>query len=41
MQDDKDEPSLMFAETSTDFEALGIVCRAYVEWCRERYQDMP
>ena len=29
------------AETLEDFEAFGSVCRAYVEWCRERYQDMP
>jgi GNAT superfamily N-acetyltransferase len=41
MQDDKDDPSLMFAETPADFKAFGSVCRAYVEWCRERYGDMP
>ena len=35
------EPTLMAAETLEDFEAFGSVCRAYVEWCRERYQDMP
>ena len=29
------------AETPEDFEAFGSVCRAYVEWCRERYADMP
>lgn len=35
------EPTLVVAETPEDFEAFGSVCRAYVEWCRERYGDMP
>lgn len=35
------EPTLSSAETPEDFEAFGRVCRAYVEWCRERYRDMP
>ena len=35
------EPTLVAAETLEDFEAFGTVCRAYVEWCRERYRDMP
>lgn len=35
------EPTVSAAETPADFEAFGSVCRAYVEWCRERYRDMP
>ena len=34
-------PRLFAAETAEDFAAFGTVCRAYVEWCRERYADMP
>lgn len=37
----KNEPMLIAAETSEDFQSFGNVCRAYVEWCRERYSDMP
>lgn len=35
------EPALVPAERAEDFEAFGRVCRAYVDWCRERYSDMP
>lgn len=35
------EATLVPAETPEDFEAFGSVCRAYVDWCRERYRDMP
>lgn len=35
------EPTISPAETPEDFQAFGSVCRAYVEWCRERYRDMP
>jgi GNAT superfamily N-acetyltransferase len=35
------EPTVFPATTPEDFEAFGSVCRAYVEWCRERYSDMP
>lgn len=36
-----EKPRLIAATTADDFEAFGTVCRAYVEWCRERYDDMP
>jgi GNAT superfamily N-acetyltransferase len=35
------EPTVSPAESPEDFEAFGNVCRAYVDWCRERYRDMP
>ena len=41
MQAFKDAPTLAWAQTPDDFEAFGTICRAYVEWCRERYLDMP
>ena len=39
MQAFKDAPTLAWAQTPDDFEAFGTICRAYVEWCRERYLD--
>ena len=41
MQAFGNEPTLALAETTDDFAAFGNICRAYVEWCRERYLDMP
>lgn len=35
------QPQLVIAKTPDDFEAFGTICRAYVEWCRDRYSDMP
>lgn len=32
---------LMTATSPADFGAFGGLCRDYVEWCRERYRDMP
>lgn len=29
------------AESGADYEGFGEVCRLYVDWCRERYGDMP
>jgi len=33
--------TIRLANTTTDYEAFGRVCRSYVDWCRERYRDMP
>lgn len=41
MDRSKDAPVIRFAETAADYDAFGEVCRAYVDWCRERYRDMP
>ena len=35
------DAAIRLAETPEDFEAFGQVCRQYVDWCRERYGDMP
>ena len=37
----RNELTIVAAETSEDFAAFGGVCRAYVEWCRHCNQDMP
>ena len=36
-----DAPVITEATNSADYEAFGGVCRAYVDWCRARYRDMP
>lgn len=41
MNDVSEQPRIIAAGTPEDFAAFGTVCRAYVEWCRERYCDMP
>ena len=41
MQALSNEPKLVSAKSSEDFEDFGKICRAYVAWCRERYSDMP
>lgn len=33
--------TLFTAKTPADFEVYAGLCRDYVEWCRERYRDMP
>ncbi len=33
--------SIRRAESEADFAGFGGVCRLYVDWCRERYGDMP
>ena len=35
------KPTLVAAGTAEDFEAFELVCRAYVEWCRDRYLNFP
>jgi putative acetyltransferase len=32
---------IRLADTGADYEGFGGVCRLYVDWCRERYSDMP
>lgn len=34
-------PELRLAATAADYAAFGELCRAYVDWCRARYRDMP
>ena len=29
------------AASEEEFAAFGTLCRAYVDWCRARYADMP
>ena len=29
------------AETAEDYRAFGDLCRAYIDWCRERYASIP
>ena len=41
MADDETAPTLRFAASASDYEAFGQLCRAYVDWCRGRYADMP
>lgn len=41
MRDLENEPTVIPAVTPEEFAAFGSVCSAYVEWCRERYRDMP
>jgi GNAT superfamily N-acetyltransferase len=41
MQVHRHEQTIIAADSAEDFEAFESVCRAYVEWCRKRYQDMP
>ena len=36
-----EQAKLLAAETPEHFQAFGAVCRAYVDWCRARYADMP
>ncbi|NBB14484.1 GNAT family N-acetyltransferase [Caulobacter sp. SLTY] len=33
--------TIRLAESGADYEGFGAVCRLYVDWCRERYADMP
>ncbi len=33
--------SVRLADCAADYEGFGGVCRLYVDWCRERYRDMP
>ena len=33
--------SIKLADSRADYEGFGEVCRMYVDWCRERYRDMP
>ncbi|MDZ4321962.1 MAG: hypothetical protein U1A07_24550, partial [Phenylobacterium sp.] len=32
---------IRLADSGADYEGFGGVCRLYVDWCRERYRDMP
>jgi GNAT superfamily N-acetyltransferase len=34
-------PNIRLAATAADYEAFGEVCRAYLDWCRDRYREMP
>jgi ribosomal protein S18 acetylase RimI-like enzyme len=34
-------PHVRLAESATDYEGFGELCRAYFGWCRARYRDMP
>ncbi|HMI18870.1 MAG TPA: GNAT family N-acetyltransferase [Sphingomonas sp.] len=34
-------PAIEEARSAADFAGFGEVCRAYVDWCRERYREMP
>ena len=34
-------PAIEEARSAADFAGFGAVCRAYVDWCRARYRDMP
>jgi len=34
-------PVIEEAHSTADFAGFGEVCRAYVDWCRTRYRDMP
>ncbi len=34
-------PVIIEAKKTADYDGFGRVCRAYVEWCRDRYRDMP
>ena len=29
------------AESDADYQAFGALCRNYVDWCRDRYSDIP
>lgn len=33
--------ALRFASSSADYAAFAALCRAYVDWCRDRYRDLP
>jgi GNAT superfamily N-acetyltransferase len=33
--------SIRLAESEADYAGFGRVCRLYVDWCRERYGNMP
>lgn len=37
----KADPLIRQADDTADYEGFGGVCRLYVDWCRERYGDMP
>lgn len=37
----RNKAALVSAESPEDYVAFGNVWRAYVDWCRERYRDMP
>ena len=41
MADSEQGPVIQWAETPADFDAFGQLCRAYLDWCRVRYRDMP
>jgi GNAT superfamily N-acetyltransferase len=41
MADNDQAPVLKWAETPADFDAFGHLCRAYIDWCRARYQTLP
>jgi hypothetical protein len=41
MQVHPNELTVVTADTAEDFAAFAVVCRAYVDWCRERYKAMP
>jgi GNAT superfamily N-acetyltransferase len=34
-------PAIRQAKTPADYQEFACVCRLYVEWCRERYKDIP
>ena len=36
-----DETELRVAASAADYDAFARLCRAYVDWCRGRYADMP
>jgi len=41
MGERKGGPVIRTAETAADYDAFGRLCRAYFDWGRERYRDMP
>lgn len=36
-----DTPQIRLAEGAADYAAFAEVCRAYLDWCRARYREMP
>ncbi len=38
---DETSSAIRQAETAADYQQFSRICRLYVEWCRERYQDIP
>lgn len=41
MTGDRRTAEILKATTASEFEEFGQLCRQYVDWCRERYKDIP